>query len=68
MRGQVVADEFKATFLGDKIEVYEDAIAACLDQGGEALLMEAFRLVESSKSRSLADLLARYLRDTASTA
>ena len=68
MRGQVVADEFKATFLGDKIEVYEDAIAACLDQGGEALLIEAFRLVESSKSRALADLLARYLRDTASTA
>jgi CHAT domain-containing protein/tetratricopeptide (TPR) repeat protein len=68
MRGKVVADEFKATFLGDKIEVYEDAIAACLDQGGEALLIEAFRLVESSKSRALADLLARYLRDTASTA
>ena len=68
MRGQVVADEFKATFLGDKIEVYEDAIAACLDQGGEELLTEAFRLVESSKSRALADLLARYLRDSASTA
>jgi CHAT domain-containing protein len=68
MRGQIVADEFKATFLGDKIEVYEDAIAACLDQGGEALLTEAFRLVESSKSRALADLLARYLRDSASAA
>ncbi len=64
MRGQVVADEFKATFLSDKIEVYEDAIAACLDQDGGPLLMEAFRLVESSKSRALADLLARYLRDS----
>ena len=66
MRGQVVADEFKATFLSDKIEVYEDAIAACLDQEGGPLLMEAFRLVESSKSRALAGLLARYLRDSGS--
>ena len=64
MRGGIAADEFKATFLRDKIEVYEDAIAACLDGGGRARLEEAFRLVESSKSRSLADLLARYLRST----
>ena len=34
MRGGIAADEFKATFLGDKIEVYEDAIRACLDEGG----------------------------------
>jgi CHAT domain-containing protein len=64
MRGGIAADEFKATFLADKVELYEDAIGACLDRGTDALLEEAFRLVESSKSRSLADLLARYLRDT----
>jgi CHAT domain-containing protein len=63
LRGAVAADEFKATFLRDKIEVYEDAISACLDEGGKQLLEEAFRLVESSKSRALADLLSRYLRD-----
>ncbi|HWP42711.1 MAG TPA: CHAT domain-containing protein, partial [Blastocatellia bacterium] len=62
LRGGIAADEFKATFLRDKIEVYEDAIAACLNEGGDARLEEAFRLVESSKSRALADLLARYLR------
>lgn len=62
MRGGIVADEFKATFLRDKIGVYEDAIEACLDQGGSELIEEAFRLVESSKSRALADLLARYTR------
>jgi CHAT domain-containing protein len=67
MRGGIAADEFKATFLRDKIEVYEDAIAACLDEGGAARLEEAFRLVESSKSRSLADLLSRYLRSTPAT-
>lgn len=64
MRGGIVADEFKASFLRDKIDVYEDAIAACLDEGGKAQVEEAFRLVESSKSRALADLVARYLRDT----
>ena len=31
MRGGVVADELKASFLRDKIGVYEDAITACLD-------------------------------------
>ena len=64
MRGGIAADEFKATFLGDKIEVYEDAICACLDEGSSSSIEEAFRLVESAKSRGLADLLARYLRET----
>jgi len=63
MRGGIAADEFKATFLGDKMEVYEDAIRACLDDGGVASIDEAFRLVESAKSRGLADLLASYLRE-----
>jgi CHAT domain-containing protein/tetratricopeptide (TPR) repeat protein len=63
LRGAIAADDFKATFLRDKVEVYEDAIAACLDEGSEPLIEEALRLVESSKSRALADLLARYVRD-----
>jgi hypothetical protein len=64
MRGAVASDEFRATFLRDKIEVYEDAISACLDEGSPAMLKEAFQLVESSKSRALADLIASYLRET----
>ena len=64
MRGGIAADEFKATFLGDKIEVYEDAIRACLDEGSESSIQEAFTLVEAAKSRGLADLLARYLRES----
>lgn len=62
MRGGIAADEFKATFLRDKINAYEDAIAACLDEGSDEMVVEAFKLVESSKSRALADLLARYVR------
>ena len=65
MRGGIAADEFKATFLNDKIQAYEDAIAACLDDGSEELMGEAFFLVESSKSRALADLMARYVRGAA---
>lgn len=63
MRGGIGADELKTTFLRDKTEAYEDAISACLDEGGDQALEDAFRLVESSKSRALADLLARYVRD-----
>jgi CHAT domain-containing protein len=62
MRGGVAADELKATFLRDKIEVYEDAITACLDYDTDRHVDEAFRLVESSKSRALAELLSRYAR------
>lgn len=65
MRGGIAADEFKATFLHDKFHAYEDAIAACLDDGSDELMGEAFFLVESSKSRALADLMARYVRGAA---
>src|SRR5262249_10507773 len=64
MRVGISADQFKATFLRDKIPVYEDAVSACLDRGGAKMTEEAFRLVESSKSRALAELLARYVRQT----
>jgi len=64
MRGGIASDDFKATFLTDKIQVYEDAITLCMEDGTEQGLEEAFRLVELSKSRALADLLARYIRET----
>src|SRR6185295_6156714 len=38
MRGGIAADEFKASFLRDKIGTYEDAIAACLDADDDQLL------------------------------
>ena len=62
MRGRVAADELKSTFLHDKIAIYEDAITACLEDDSVALVEEAFRLVESSKSRALADILTRFAR------
>src|SRR5262249_28095699 len=68
MRVSVAADEFKATFLRDKVRVYEDAIKACLDAGSRTLVLKAFTLVESSKSRALAELLSRYARSSANLA
>ena len=38
MRLGVATDEFKATFLHDKIGVFEDAIAACIDDGSAELI------------------------------
>jgi CHAT domain-containing protein/tetratricopeptide (TPR) repeat protein len=64
LRSSIAADEFKTTFLRDKVEAYEDAIKACMDEGGAEFVEEAFRLVEASKSRALADLLARYVNDS----
>src|SRR5262249_34521644 len=63
VRGGIGSDDFKATFLTDKIHVYEDAITLWMEDGSEQGLEEAFRLVELSKSRALADLLARYVRE-----
>ncbi|MEW6126167.1 MAG: CHAT domain-containing protein [Acidobacteriota bacterium] len=63
LRIGIAAAELKTTFLRDKIAVYEDAIQTCLDEGSDRSLEEAFRLVESSKSRALADLISRYLSD-----
>lgn len=62
MRAGVAVDQFKATFLNDKIPIYEDAISACLAHGGSARIREAFQLVESSKSRALAEMIARFAR------
>ncbi|MGH9761924.1 MAG: CHAT domain-containing protein, partial [Blastocatellia bacterium] len=60
MRVGVAVDEFKATFLHDKVAVYEDAIAFCVEDGRDELILKAFELVESSKSRALAELIAKY--------
>jgi len=63
IRGGIGSEDFKATFLTDKIQVYEDAVSLCMEDGSEKGLEEAFRLVELAKSRALADLLARYIRE-----
>jgi CHAT domain-containing protein/tetratricopeptide (TPR) repeat protein len=51
-------DEFKASFLDDKLTLYQAAVRLSLEMGR---LEEAFDYVERSKSSALLDLLARNL-------
>ncbi|MBN1177671.1 MAG: CHAT domain-containing protein [Anaerolineae bacterium] len=51
-------DEFQATFLDDKLDVYEAAVRLALRQGD---VEGAFDVVEASKAGALLDLLARGL-------
>jgi tetratricopeptide (TPR) repeat protein len=58
MRSTIGIDEFKATFVKDKLRVYEDLVRLCLQHGSPEKKEEAFQLVEAAKSRTLVDLLS----------
>ncbi|MBI3949177.1 MAG: CHAT domain-containing protein [Acidobacteria bacterium] len=62
MRSTIRVDEFKATFVKDKLKVYEDLVRLCLEDGSREKKQEAFRFVEAAKSRALVDLLSSTLR------
>jgi hypothetical protein len=62
-RSRISVDEFKSSFLDDKVGLYEGAVALCLEGGTDDDVAEAFRTLELSKSRGLADLLAEYARE-----
>jgi tetratricopeptide (TPR) repeat protein len=63
LRARIIVDQFKSSFLEDKVELYENAVGLCLEAGGPDLVEEAFRTLELAKSRSLSDLLSEYLRE-----
>jgi tetratricopeptide (TPR) repeat protein len=63
LRSRIVVDDFKSTFLEDKVDLYEGAVRLCLEAETPELVEEAFRTLELAKSRSLADLLSAYLRE-----
>lgn len=54
-RGKLQDDAARGSFLEDKMSVYYEAIKELLDQGRQG---EAFDLMERSRSRTMADLLA----------
>jgi CHAT domain-containing protein len=58
MRSSIRVDEFKCTFLRDKLRVYEDLVELCLQAGTEEKIEEAFMYAEAAKSRSVVELLA----------
>jgi CHAT domain-containing protein len=58
IRGGIQVDEFKASFLDDKLAAYQAAVRLSLARDN---LGEAFEIVERAKSSALLDLLARSL-------
>ena len=61
IRCQIRVDEFRSAFFRDKLRVYEKLIRLCLDQEDPARQAEAFYYLESSKARTLVDLLINEL-------
>ncbi|MCS6804436.1 MAG: CHAT domain-containing protein [Acidobacteriota bacterium] len=58
MRSSIRVDEYKCSFLKDKLRVYEDLIELCLATDQHNKLEEAFTNIQAAKSRSLVELLA----------
>lgn len=62
MRSSIRVDEFKASFVRDKLKVYEDMVALCLEDGSPEKKQRAFGFAEAAKSRALVDLLSNALK------
>jgi len=58
IRRSIWVDEFKCTFMQDKLLVYEDLVDLCLRAGTEEKIDEAFAHAQAAKSRALVELLA----------
>lgn len=61
IRSNIRVDEFRSAFFKDKLRVYEKLIRLCLEQGTPEQQAEAFYYLESSKARTLVDLLVSEL-------
>ena len=61
MRGQIRVDEFRTAFFRDKLRVYEKVISLCLRDGSPQRETEAFYYLESSKARTLVDMMVNDL-------
>ncbi len=59
-RRTLAVDEFRASFIGDKLAVYRDMVLLCLQMGDKDA---AFEYVERTRSRALLDMLTTALQD-----
>lgn len=57
LRGTVVQETMRSSFLRDKTSAYENLLQLHLDRGGEEDARRAFAVAERAKSRALIDLL-----------
>lgn len=53
VRGSLQADRFRAAFLGNRLDAYEDLALSLLDGASDKTTAEAFEVIEKAKSRSL---------------
>lgn len=58
LRSAIGVDEFKCTFLKDKLPIYEDLIELCTRVGTGPMIEAALQYAEAAKSRTLVELLA----------
>jgi CHAT domain-containing protein len=61
MRIGIAPEEFKLTFFEDKLAVYEDMIKLCLETPSLHKPEDAFRYLESTKSKTLLEMLSSEL-------
>lgn len=68
LRGNVVQDVMRSSFLKDKTTAYEELLLLHLDRNNEEGMRNAFIVAEKAKSRALVDLLTGVAsRDSTST-
>lgn len=56
IRGSLHAERLRASFLGDRVAVYQLLVATLLDQGGPGAVEAAFAVAEQAKSRTLLEV------------
>lgn len=56
VRGALQAERFRAAWLGNRLGLYEDAVAAAIGQGADGVA-EAFGWIEAARGRALLDAL-----------
>ena len=60
-RGALPGEEFRSSYLVDKLAVFDDMVLTCIEAQNEMSIREAFEYVERAKSRVLTDLLLRHI-------
>jgi CHAT domain-containing protein len=63
-RSPLPAEEFRASYLSDKLIPYTELVRLCLIDGTPARLADALGYVERARSRALIDMLAGFLPAT----
>ena len=64
MRSSIVSEEYKITFLGERVDVYSKMILLCIAMGKKK---QAFEYAERARSRALVDLIGNRRIDPKTT-